>query len=382
MSRKIIVIGAGAGGLTAASTARENNPDAVIDVFTEDEHIAYSPCAVIYAIGGVIKDFDSIIMHTPEFYKEKRNISVHTRTKVASVDMDKKTVTLADGTVMPYDSLVLATGGKMFVPPIEGARLPGVFTIKDVNGGKAIKAALRTTDSVVVVGAGVIGLMMAVAVRNLGKKVTVVERYPNVIPRIIDEDMAAIVQKHCEGLGIRFIMGTPITAIKGKEKVESVMAGGKEYHCGTVIMATGVRANLDIPNQMGLEIGQLGAVRASGTLQPYRNDHLVKDIYVAGDMMNVRERSDPWPDHEPTGIHCGPARASRWHQRRGRVCNLPSSAIALGHLSWRDPGGGDRIVQGSGGVLRLEHRGRQGDRADPGEILSWRKEHHREDHCR
>ena len=295
MPRKIIVIGAGAGGLTAASSAREQSPEAIIDVFTEDEHIAYSPCAVIYAIEGVIKDFDSIIMHTPEYYKEKRNISVHTRTRVAAVDADKKTVTLADGNTLPYDSLVLATGGKMFVPPIEGAKLPGVFTIKSVSEGKAIKAALQIADCVVIVGAGVIGLMMAVAARNLGKKVTVVERYPNVIPRIIDEDMAAIVQKHCEGLGIRFVMGTPITSIKGKEKVESVMAGGKEYPCGTVIMATGVRANLELPNLMGLEIGQLGAVRASTTLQPYRKDRLVSDIYVAGDMIMCESAATPGP---------------------------------------------------------------------------------------
>lgn len=316
MLRKIIVIGAGGAGLTAASTAREHNADAEIDVFTEDDYIAYSPCAVIYAIEGAIKDFDSIIMHTPEFYREKRNISVHTSTKVASVDVDAKTVTLANGNVMPYDSLVLATGGKMFVPPIEGAKLPGVFTIKHVGEGKAMKSALQTTDCVVIVGGGVIGLMMAVAVRHLGKKVTVVERYSNVIPRIIDEDMAVIVQKHLEGLGIQFVMGTPIAAIKGKEKVESAMAGGKEYACGMVIMATGVRANLELPNQMGLEIGQLGAVRASTTLQPYRKDHLVNDIFVAGDMIMCESAATPGPIMSQLGSTA---------VRQGRVAGINAS---------------------------------------------------------
>jgi len=200
MSRKIIVIGSGAAGLTASSAAREQNPEAEIDVFTEDEYIAYSPCAVIYVIEGVIKDFESIIMHTPQFYKEKRNILVHTKTKVASVDTEKKTMTLADGTTLSWDSLVLAAGGKMFVPPVEGAKLPGVLSIKSVNDGKAIQDALRTTSSVVIVGAGVIGLMMAVAVKHLRKQVTVLEMFPSVIPRIMDDDMAAIVQRHCESL--------------------------------------------------------------------------------------------------------------------------------------------------------------------------------------
>jgi NADH oxidase (H2O2-forming) len=301
MPRKIVVIGAGAAGLTAASTAREQSPEAIIDVFTEDEHIAYSPCAVIYAIQGVIKDFESVIMHDPQFYREKRNISVHTRTKIAAVDVEKKMVTLANGTTMPYDSLVLATGGKMFVPPVEGSKLPGIFTIKSVNDGKAIKAALPTTDCVVIVGAGVIGLMMAVAVKHLGKKVTVVEMHPSVIPRIIDEDMAALVQKHCEGLGISFVMDTPITAIKGSESVKSVVAGGKEYPCEMVIMATGVKPNLELANSMGLEIGQLGAVRASTTLQPYRNGHLVNDVYVGGDMIMCQSAVIPGPTMSQLG---------------------------------------------------------------------------------
>ncbi len=295
MPRKIIVIGAGAAGLTSASIARERNPEAEIEVFTEDEHIAYSPCAVIYAIEGTIKDINSIIMHDPEFYKEKRNILVHIKTRVSSVDLEKKMVTLEDGITKHFDSLVLAAGGKMFVPPIEGAHLPGVFTVKTVNDGKAIKAALRDVDSVVIVGAGVIGLMMAVAMRHLNKKVTVIEMYPSVIPRILDEDMAAIVQRHCESLGINFVLGTRITAIKGKERAEAAMAGGKEYPCGMAIMATGVRANLELPKAMGLEIGMLGAVRASATLQPYKNGRLVDDVYVAGDMIQCQSAVTPGP---------------------------------------------------------------------------------------
>jgi len=285
MPKKIVIIGAGAAGLTAASTARECDPEAEIEVFTEDEHIAYSPCAVIYVIEGKIQDFDSIIMHDPRFYEERRNILVHTKTKVIGVDTDRKSVKLADGATRTYDAMVLATGGKMWVPPIEGSELDGVFSIKSVSDGKAIQEAIKGTDSVLIVGAGVIGLMMAIAVRNLGKQALVVEMLPTVIPRIMDEDMAALVQSHCEEKGIRFVMNAPIEAIKGKGKVESIRAGGKEYPCQMVIMATGVRANLELPNMMGLEIGPLGAVRVSATLQPYKKGRLVKDVYAAGDMI-------------------------------------------------------------------------------------------------
>jgi NAD(P)H-nitrite reductase large subunit len=133
MTRKIVVIGSGAAGLTAASTIREHDEKAEIDVFTEDEHIAYSPCAVIYVIEGQIKGFDEIIMHDANFYKEKRNISIHRQVKVVSVDPDKKNLALMDGSTVQWDALVLAVGGRMFVPQVGGTDLSGVFTIKTVN---------------------------------------------------------------------------------------------------------------------------------------------------------------------------------------------------------------------------------------------------------
>lgn len=316
MSRRIVVIGAGAAGLTAASAIRANNPEAEIDVFTEDEHVAYSPCAVIYVIEGKIKDFDSIIMHDPQFYKEERNILVHTKTKVIGVDAEKKTVTLVDGATISWDALVLATGGKMFVPPVEGAKLPGVFSIKSVNDGMAIQDAIKETNSVLIVGAGVIGLMMAVAVRHLKKQVTVLEMLPNVIPRIMDEDMAALVQHYCEEMGVRFVMNAPIEAIKGNGKVESVRAGGKEYPCQILIMATGVRANLELPNMMGLEIGALGAVRVSATLQPYKKGRLVKDVFAAGDMIMCQSAATPGPAMSQLGSSA---------VRQGRVAGINAS---------------------------------------------------------
>jgi NADH oxidase (H2O2-forming) len=316
MTRKIVVIGSGAAGLTAASTIREHDEKAEIDVFTEDEHIAYSPCAVIYVIEGRIKDFDEIIMHDANFYKEKRNISIHRQTKVVSVDPEGKRLTLMGGSTVQWDALVLAVGGRMFVPPVDGTGLMGVFTIKSVNDGKAIKSSLGRADSVVIAGAGVIGLMTAIAVRSLGKKVNVLEIQPSVIPRILDEDMALLVQRHCEGLGINFVMSTPIQRINGSKNVESVSAGGRTYPCQMVIMATGVRANLELPNQMGLEIGALGGVRVSPSLQPYKNGRLVGEVYVAGDVIMCQSAAAPGPTMSQLGSSA---------VRQGRVAGINAS---------------------------------------------------------
>lgn len=313
MGRKVIVIGGGAAGMHAASTAREKNKEAEVTVFTEDEHVAYSPCAIPFVLEGKIKSFESIVMHTPEFYHKERNISVLTKTKVTAVDMDKKIVTTADGKTYQYDSLVVATGGTVFVPPVEGSKLPGVFTVRTVNDGKAIQKAMKGAKSVVVAGAGVIGLEMAVGLKHAGLSVTVIEMFPQVIPRIFDSDMAAMVQEYCETLGIKFILNVPIGAMKGDGKVEKVVAGNVEYACDFVIMSTGVRANLDIPNQMGLDVGPLGAVRTSPTLQPYKKGRLVKDVYLAGDVIMCESSVVPGPTMSQLGSSA---------LRQGRVAGI------------------------------------------------------------
>ncbi|OPX63385.1 MAG: Coenzyme A disulfide reductase [Methanomassiliicoccales archaeon PtaB.Bin134] len=281
---RIIVVGGGAAGMTAASTAREHGADS-ITLITEDEHVAYSPCAIPFVIEGKIKDFASIVMHTPEFYRKERGIEVLVRTTVDQVDMDKRQVVTADGRALEYDSLVLATGGTVFVPPVEGRELRGVFPVRWISDGQAILDALPSTQQVVVAGAGVIGLEMAVALKERGKDVTVVEMFDQVVPRIMDRDMAQLVQAHCESLGIRFVMGAPLSRIVGPDSVTGVVAGGREVPCQMVIMATGVRANLRLPEQMGLEIGPLGAVRVSPSMQPYRKGRLVPNVYLAGDVV-------------------------------------------------------------------------------------------------
>jgi len=286
--------------MPAASTARKTDKDAEITVFTDDEYIAYSPCVIPWVLEGLM-DWDYIVMHDPEFYRKERNIHVHTKTKVTDVDMDAKTVTTDKGETYEYDSLILATGGTVFIPPVEGKDLPGVFTLRTINDGKKIQEAMKGATSVVVAGAGVIGLEVALSLKKTGLDVTVVEMFPQVIPRILDEDMAKMVQGYLEKEGIKFVMSTPIGSIKGNGRVEKVVAGGKEYPCDFVIMATGVRANLELPNKMGLDIGALGGVRASPTLQPYKRGRLVPNVYLAGDVIQVQSAIVPGPTMSQLG---------------------------------------------------------------------------------
>ena len=322
MAKRIIVIGSGAAGMSAASAAREASPDADITVFTEDEDIAYSPCAIPWGIEGR-SQWDEIVMHTPQFYSEKRNIRVLTKTKVESVDGEAKTVT-AGGESYPYDSLVIATGGRVFVPPIAGTDLKNVFVVRTVRDGKDIQAALSDVDRVVIGGAGVIGLELAVSLREMGKDVTVIEMMDQVIPRIADKDMADEIQAHLEEKGIRFVMKAPIQAVNGDGRVESVTAAGQEYPCGLMIFATGVRANLDIAKSLGLDVGQLGALVASPTLNAYRRGRIVPDVFVAGDVMQCESAVMPG----------------------ATMSQLGSTAVRQGRVAGHNAAGSDKMLFG------------------------------------
>jgi len=299
MVRSIVVIGSGAAGLTAASTARAMDSDARITVFTEDEDVAYSPCVIPWVLEGKM-GWNDITMHTPDFYKREKGIDIQTRTTVTEVN-DTEGFVEADGKRCPFDSLVIATGGKVFVPPIPGTDLKGVHILRTINDGKAIESNLKGSKKVAIAGAGVIGLELALALVSIGKDVLVIEMMDQVIPRIADKDMADRMQSYLEGKGVRFLMKAPIQSVEGDGRVEGVVAGDARYDCDMVIFATGVRANVDIAKGLGYDLGQLGGVMVSPTLQPYKRGRLVPNVFFAGDVIQCESAVMPGPTMSQLG---------------------------------------------------------------------------------
>ena len=319
MVREIVIIGSGAAGITAASSARKTDPDAKITVFTEDADIAYSPCVIPWAVEGKIA-WENVIMRTPDHYSREKMIDVLTQTKVDSADGSAKTVT-AGGKTYGYDSLVIAAGGRTFIPPIGGVDLDGVFGVRTLRDGRNIQSYAEGVKSIVICGAGTIGLEMALAFSHLGKDVTVVEMQDQILPRIADKDMADEVQRYLEDKGIVFALNSPVQSVNGAGKVSGVTAGNKEYPCGMVIFATGVRANTEIPKQLGLDIGQLGGVIVSPSLQPYKRGRIVPDVYVAGDIIQCSSAAMPGPT----------------------VSQLGSSAVRQGKVAGKNAAGGKAL---------------------------------------
>ena len=163
---------------------------------------------------------------------------------------------------------------------------------------------------------------MALALKEMGKDVIVIEMMDQVIPRIADKDMADPIQKYLEDKGIRFVMKAPIQAVKGKDKVEGVTAAGNDYACDMVIFATGVRANLIIPKMLELDIGQLGAVAVAPTMQPYKRGRLVNDVFLAGDLVQCQ-----------SAVMAGPT-----------MSQLGSTAVRQGMVAGANAAGQNRIT--------------------------------------
>ena len=280
MTRKIIIIGAHAAGVDAASAARKTDRTAEITLITKEEKPAYSRCGLPFVLGKHIKEFDDLVVFPERFYKMMK-LNLLTETTVTNVDTKAKTVNITDknGTkdTLTYDSLILATGAGPFMPPVKGHEKKGIFVVRTIDDGKKIEAAIKGAKSAVVIGAGLIGLEVAVACIERGLKTTVVEFLPYVLPVLLDKAMADNVQKALEEKGMNIIVGKGAEEFLGDDKVTGVLVAGETIPADLVVVATGVRANLELAKNAGVALGQKGIPTNT------RMETNIKDVYAIGD---------------------------------------------------------------------------------------------------
>ena len=301
MAKKVVIIGAGAAGLPVASYLRASRTpeDFEITVLTDRKHIAYSPCAMPFVMSGTIPNFEGIVMRDLEHYRSK-SIDLRVETTVESINVEKRTITTEQETI-PYDVLVLGTGSNAFVPPIPGTDLDGVFVLKTLRDGIRIAEALKKAKNTVIIGGGAIGLETAHAFRKLGKKTTVVEVLPYILPQILDRDMAEILQRYVEDYGIRVITRTPASSINGKGRVESVTVGEEEIPADLVLISTGVRPRVDLAREAGLQIGETGGIVTDASLRVKKGRSYLPNVYAAGDCTEVIHAVTNRPTLSPLG---------------------------------------------------------------------------------
>ncbi|MFQ6051183.1 MAG: FAD-dependent oxidoreductase [Candidatus Hydrothermarchaeota archaeon] len=279
---KLVIIGAGGAGLPAASTARDLSKDVDIKVITNRNYIAYSPCSIPFVLGGEIESFEAVIMHDPVFYKRERNIDILKET-VVEIDRENKLVVTNKKEKIPYDKLIIATGAKNIIPNVPGTNLNGVFPINtDLEGSIHLKNYMQGKKNVVVIGAGAIGLELAYAFAKRSFKTSLVEIMPQILPNVLDKDMAKMVENEVTKK-INLHLSSTLEEIKGENKVESVKINGKIIKSDIIILATGMKPNIDLAEKCGINIGELGGIVVDEYMRT--ND---EDIFAAGDCCETK----------------------------------------------------------------------------------------------
>ncbi len=282
MPRRIIVVGANAAGVEAASAARKKDRTADITLLTLEKNAGYSRCGLPFVIGGTIPSFRDLIVY-PQAYFQMLKLNLRTETRVTAVSTKEKTVSILTKEnapeTLPYDSLVIATGADAFMPPIKGREKQGILALRTLEDGERIDAAVKAgAKSAVIMGAGLIGLETGVALIERGLKVTIVEMLPQILPQMLDADMARMVQEHLETKGMRILLGKTVEEFVGDEKVTAIVAGGDRIEADLFISAFGVRANTKLAVDAGIPLGESRAIKTNARMETD-----VKDVYAIGD---------------------------------------------------------------------------------------------------
>lgn len=293
-SVKVVIIGGGACGMAVATKIRRQS-DFEITVISRDSHTAYSHCGIPFVLDRKIESFEKLIVKPIDFFKRNR-IDVRLNECVNSIDLDLKVVRTGEETY-PFDKLVIATGSLPFIPLTGSTNvLPyGVFTLRNLDDGVLFEKALETVERVCIIGAGTIGIECAVALSKRGIKTFLISRSKNLLSRQLDPDISEIIREHLESLRIEVISGKLAVYPENFWKEKTLYVGEKQLPADLVLLASGVRPEVSLALEAGIEIGKAGGIIVNEMLQVKAGDkaknktgeEFLPYVYAGGECVEV-----------------------------------------------------------------------------------------------
>jgi NADPH-dependent 2,4-dienoyl-CoA reductase/sulfur reductase-like enzyme len=298
---RFVIIGADAAGMSAASEARRVDPNLEIVAYDRGGYASYSQCGMPYLLGGVVKDRERLIARSVEEF-ERRGIEARLGHEVTEIDAGRRVVrVLGEGgeTEEPYDRLLISTGASPVTPPVPGLDLDGVFHLDVMEDAIAIQSYIREhrPERAVIVGGGYIGLEMAENLRRLGLRVSVIERGDQLFPSV-DVEIGAPLDEELDRHGVDLsLCGSVLSACEGRHgRVVDVQTDEESVPADLVILATGVKPNVELARAAGVSCGPTGAVAV--------DDRMLTDVpgvFAAGDCAEHRHRLLDSPAWVPLG---------------------------------------------------------------------------------
>ncbi|RXA18713.1 pyridine nucleotide-disulfide oxidoreductase [Methanosarcina sp. MSH10X1] len=287
-SERVVIIGGGACGMAVATKVRRQS-DSEITVLSRDSHTAYSHCGIPFVLGREIESFEKLIVKPQDFFR-KNGINVRLNECASLIDLDLKIVRTGEG-IYPFDKLVIATGSMPFIPRAGSANiLPyGIFTLRSLADGMLFEKALETVNKVCIIGAGTIGIECAVALARRGIKCCLISRSKNLLSRQLDPDISEIIREHLENLGIEVITRATVAFPESFWKEKILYLEDRQLPADLVLFASGVRPEISLALEAGIEIGKAGGIIVNEMLQVKAGKEFLPCAYAGGECVEVTD---------------------------------------------------------------------------------------------
>lgn len=279
---RVIIVGNGLAGIISAKTLRELDEKVEIEVFAEEKYHYYPRPNLIEFLAGTIP-LERMFAFPQEWYREQ-NINIHLGKPVTRIFPDSQEIEVAGGKKEKYESLLLANGSFSFIPPFKGTDKKGIFALRALDDAFELLEYLKNHQRVAVIGGGLLGLEIARAMKSRGARVDVVEFFDRLLPRQLDIQGASLLKAQVENMGINVHLGLATEEILGQNDVRGLrFKGEREIEMDMAIVAAGVRSNIRLAKEAGLETDR-GLVT---------DDYLQSSnpkIFGAGDVIQHRGR--------------------------------------------------------------------------------------------
>lgn len=300
MTQRLVVIGGGAAGMSAASAARRVDPACEIVVLEATGHAGYGLCGIPYYLAGLIGRADELLSYPPTYFRERRRIDLRLNTRALALDPRRHVVHYRNadgGGRLRYDRLVVAAGGAPVLPPLPGLDDDRVVTVRTLEDAITLRSLLDAgrIARALVVGAGYVGLEMAEGLHARRVEVTVAEALPRVMPTL-DEPVAALVADEVRRHGVDLRLGTRFDGVTRDERGLIALIGGEPLPVDVVVLAIGVRPTADVAARAGARTGPGGALLVDEQMRT-----TLEQVYAAGDCIAPQHLVLGRPAYVPLG---------------------------------------------------------------------------------